>query len=115
VRLVEEEHEARFVRIPDLRQVLEQLREQPQQEGGVDAGTAHELIGRQHVHLAGTVRTDADHVVEIQRRLAEELLAALAFDDQQPSHDRSDRLLRHVAVLPGESLRVVADVLERGA
>ena len=36
MRLVEEEHELRLLGIADLGQLLEQLRQQPEQEGGVE-------------------------------------------------------------------------------
>ena len=54
-------------------------------------------------------------VVEVQRRLAEEFVAALLLDREQPALDRADRGRGDVAVLRGELLRVVADVLQHRA
>jgi di/tricarboxylate transporter len=43
VGLVEEEHQLRLVEVADLRQLLEQLGQQPQQEGGVERGACISL------------------------------------------------------------------------
>ncbi len=49
VRLVEEEHQLRLVEIADLRQVLEELREQPQEEARVEPRLQDQLVGREDV------------------------------------------------------------------
>jgi 3,4-dihydroxy 2-butanone 4-phosphate synthase/GTP cyclohydrolase II len=52
VRLVEEEHQHGLVRIAEFRQLLEQLRQQPQQEGGIELRAADQLVGGEHVDHA---------------------------------------------------------------
>ncbi len=49
VRLVEEEHQPGLFRVADFGQRLEQFGEQPEQEGGVELGAAHQLVGGEHV------------------------------------------------------------------
>ena len=49
MRLVEEEDELRLVEVADLRQLLEQLRHQPEEEGGVEARVVHQLVGGEDV------------------------------------------------------------------
>ena len=56
VRLVEEEHELGLVEIAGLGQLLEQLGQQPEQEGGVEPRRLDQLVGRQHVDRTAPVR-----------------------------------------------------------
>ena len=49
MRLVEEEHELRLVRIADFGQFLEQFRQQPEQEGRIEPRILHQLVGGQDV------------------------------------------------------------------
>ena len=53
-------------------------------------------------------------VVEIQRRLAEELIRALPFELQQGALNRADTRRRNVAILSRKLRRVIADVLQHG-
>ena len=59
VRLVEEEHELRLVGVADLGQLLEQLRQQPQQERRVEPRRLHQLVGGEDVDDAAAVRRSA--------------------------------------------------------
>ena len=53
--LVEEEDQLRLLGIADLGQVLEQLREQPEEEGRVEARRLHQLDGGEDVDDAAAV------------------------------------------------------------
>ncbi len=55
VRFVEEEHQLRFLRVAHFRQLLEQLRQQPQQERGVELGRIHQLVGGENVDDAAAL------------------------------------------------------------
>ena len=59
VRLVEEEDELGLVQVADLGQLLEQLRQQPEQEGGVEPRRVDQLVGHQHVDRTAPVRRRA--------------------------------------------------------
>ena len=114
VRLVEEEHELRLLEVPDLREILEQLREQPEEERGVEPRVHHQLVGRQHVDHALAV--DGLHEVrDVQHRLAEELRASLVLELQQPALDRADARGRDVAILRLHLGGVIADELQHRA
>ena len=90
VRLVEEEHQLGLVEVAHLGQRLEQLGQHPQQEGGVQARRVQQLVGRQDVDHA--LALDRLHeVADVEHRLAEELVAALFLDLQQPALDGADR------------------------
>jgi hypothetical protein len=52
VRLVEEEDELGLVGVAQLGQLLEELREHPQEEGRVELRRIHQLVGGQDVHHA---------------------------------------------------------------
>ena len=54
-------------------------------------------------------------IVDVQHRLAEELLDALRLQCQQPALNRADRCGRYVAVLGRQLGRVLADVLQHRA
>jgi hypothetical protein len=64
VGLVEEEHELRLVEVADFRELLEQLREQPQEERGVKLRVLHQLVGRKNVDDAAPVAVLLHQVVE---------------------------------------------------
>ncbi len=72
VRLVEEEHQLGLVEVADLGQLLEQLGQQPEQEGRVQPRRVHQLVGGQNVDHAPAVGVGLHQVVEVQHRLAEE-------------------------------------------
>src|SRR6185295_3005955 len=111
VRFVEEEDELWLVGIADLRQLLEQLREQPQQKRRVEARVVYQLVGGEDVHHTSTI--DRLHqVVDVEHRLAEKLLPALFLDLQEAALNRADARRGDVAVLRLELRRVVADELE---
>ncbi len=114
MRLIEEEHELRPLGIADLRHDLEQLRQEPQQERGVEPRALHQAISGQDVDIARTRGVAADHVLEIERRLAEEPLAALLLQRQQGALDRADALLADIAVLGGERSGVLGRPLQHG-
>ncbi len=115
MRLIEEEDQARLLRVADLGQLLEQFGQQPQQEGGVQARAVHQSRGVQHVHLAPAVQGCAHHVLQTQGRFAEEGLAALLLQLKQGPLDGGDGGGRDVADLAADSLGVLADIGQQGA
>ena len=113
--LVEEEDELGFVEVAGFRQLLEQFGEQPEQEGRVERRRLNQFFGGEHVDDAAAVAIDLHQVVDVEHRLAEEDVAALLFQRQQAALDGTDRRRGDVAILGGEVLGVVADVLDHGA
>ena len=114
MRLVEEEDELGFVHVADFRQLLEEFGEQPEQEGRIEARRAHQLVGGEDVDDALAV-VGLHQVVDVEHRLTEEDVAALLFQRQQAALDGADRRRRDVAVLGGEGLGVLANVLHHRA
>src|SRR3546814_16125835 len=57
-----------------LRQPFEQFRQQPQQECRVQPRLLIQHVGSEHIDDAAATEIDAHEVVEIERRLAEEML-----------------------------------------
>ncbi len=113
--LVEEEDEARLFGVADLGQLFEQFRQQPQQEGGVEARTGHQLRRVQHIDLAAAVKAGAHHVLQPQGRLAEEGLAALLLKLEDGALDRGDGGGGDIADLAADALRILADIGQHGA
>ncbi len=105
MRLVEEEHQLRLVEIAHLGKLLEQLGEQPQQEGGVELRILHQLVGGQDVDDAAAVAVLLHQVVDVERGLAEELRAALVLQDQQLALHRAHGGGGDVAVFGADFLR----------
>ena len=108
-------HELGLVRIADLGQFLEQLRQQPQQERRVEPRVLHQLVGGEDVDVAAPVAVGADEVLERERRLAEEIVAALVLQHQKLTLNGADRRLRDVAVLHRQLGGVLGQVAEHGA
>src|SRR5512139_116387 len=102
MRLVEEEHELRLVEIADFGKSLEELREQPQQKGRIQARRAHQPIGRKYIDHAALVAVRANEIIYFQRRLAEELVAALRLQHKQLALDGADARRRDIPVFGPE-------------
>src|SRR6185369_17459756 len=98
VRLVEQKDQLRFFEVAGFGKVLEQLRQQPQQQRRVQARLQHQLFGGKDADDAATGEVGAHEVAELERRLAEDFLAAVALETQQPALDRRDRLRAHQTV-----------------
>src|SRR6266542_1959408 len=113
--LVEEEHELRLLRIADLWQTIEELRQEPHEERRVELGPLVERFGGENVDDAATRGVGLYEVFDVERRLPEYLLAALLLEREDPALDCADRCGGDVAVLSGERLRVVAHVLDKRA
>ncbi len=113
MRLVEEEHQLGFLRIADLGQDFEQLRQKPQQEGRIELGRLDQTISRQQAHIAASGRIGAHDVGQIKRRLAEEVLGSLGLQRQELALDGADRRRRNIAVLRADLISVVGDILQR--
>ena len=109
MRLVEEEHELRLRQVAGLRQLLEQLRQHPEQEGGVEPRALHQLVGDEDVDHAPPVAVGAHEILQRQRRLAEEFGAALVLQHQELALDGADGRLGDVA----EPLRGLSDRRQR--
>ena len=87
MRLVEKEDELRFFGIAYLGQLLEQLRQQPKQEGSVQSRIFNQLVGGKHIDEAAAVTVRTQKVGKVERRFAKEGLGALVFQHQQlPLH-----------------------------
>ncbi len=112
---VEEEDQLGLVEVAGFGELFEEFGEHPEQEGGVERRRLHQFFGGEHVDDAATVLVDLHQVVDVEHRLAEELVAALLFERQQAALDGADRGRGDVAVFGGELLGVVADVLDHGA
>ena len=115
VGFVEEEDHLWLFGVAYFGQALEQLGEQPQQEGGVQARGLHEFVGDEDVDDALAAFCGLHHVVDVEHGFAEEAVAALAFDLEQRALDGADAGAADVAVGGGELFGVVAHVLEHGA
>ncbi len=115
VRFIEEEDYLRLLGIAGLRQRLEELRHHPQHERAVHHRGIHQLVGSEDVDVAAAVLVRAEPVHDVQRRFAEEHVAALLFEADQRTDDGADALLRHVAVRRDVVVNMVAHVVEHGA
>src|SRR5216117_368178 len=115
MRFVEKENELRFFRIANFRQILEQLREHPQQKRGVNfRRLLHQLVRGKNVDDAlATLRLN--QVLEIQRRLTEKFISALRFQRQETALNRSGAGRGDISVLRFELIGIVRDVLQHGA
>jgi len=115
VRLVEDEDQLRLLQVAHFRQFLEQLGQQPQQEGRVQARLEDQLRGGEDADHPAAVVVDAHDVGQFQRRFAEELLAAVLRQAQQRTLDRRHRLRADQPVLGGHVLALLGHQVEQGA
>ena len=108
MRLVEEERDPRLFGVAHLGQLLEQFRQQPQKERGIQARRLHQPVRRKDVDHAFARRIDPHQVRKFQRGLTEQPRSALRFQHQQRALDRPDRRRRDVAVAQPQVGRVLA-------
>ena len=113
VSLVEEEHELGQFQVANFRQTGIDLGKQPEQEGGVELGVLHQLVGRQHAEDALAV-VGLQQVEDVEGRLAEELVGSLALEAQQRPLDCAYRAFADVAVACTVLGRVVAHIHRHG-
>ncbi len=83
VRLVEEKDQARLVPVARFGEVLEKFGKQPEQDAGIQARRVHQGFRRQDADDAAPVGIGLEQVHDVQRRLAEERVAALLLQAQQ--------------------------------
>src|SRR6476659_3507532 len=110
--LVKEETELGLGLIPDFRQLLEQLREEPQEKSRIEARIAHQFIRGQNVDVSSPILIGPNEILERERGLAEELVAALVLQDEELALDGADGGLGDIAVSRGQLGGVVRDVAE---
>ena len=126
VRLVEEEDELGLLEIADLRQLLEELREQPHERGRPESRLV--LDGRQLEARddAASVGRYAQEIGHVQLGLAEELRAAAVLDRDELAQQDADRrggdaadalqrLLARIRVEVGEQRAQVGEIEQREA
>src|SRR4029078_6828866 len=115
VRLVEKKYELRLVAIAHFGQSLVELGQQPEQQSRIQRGSAEQLVRRQDVDDALAAAVGLQQVVDVEHRLADELVGGLLLQRQYSPLDRADAGGGNIAVLGLKIARVVADVLEQGA
>ena len=113
VGLVEEEDELREVQVTDLREGAVELGKKPQQEGRVELRLEHQLVGGEDVHHT-LAPLALQEVVDIEGRLAEELVGALALQAEEGALDGADRSGGDIAVLGGIFRGILADEIQHG-
>ena len=105
--LVEEEHQLGKFHITHLGHLRVQLGDEPQQESGVELWLEHKLVCHEHVHYALAI-LGVEKVLDVEGRLAEELLSALVLKGEDGALDGSDAGGGDVSVLGGETGCVLA-------
>ncbi|MDT4849490.1 hypothetical protein FQZ97_836140 [compost metagenome] len=115
VRLVEEQRQHRLVGIAALRQLLEQLGQQPQQEGRVDLRRlVHQAAGVEQMNAPTTVAIGLEDVLQLQRRLAEQGLGALLLETRQAPQQGLGRRIGEQRTVLAEHRRIALEVGQQG-
>ena len=111
VGLVEEENQLRQLHVAHLGQRGVEFAHQPQQEGRVELGVQHQLVGSQHTHHAFATFS-LQQIENVETGLAEEALGALAFQLQQRTLDGTDGGRRDIAILGGILFGMLAHIVK---
>ena len=114
MRFIEEENQLRLVRIADFGKLFEQLGQQPQQKRRIRPGRAREFVGGEKIDHTAPVEIRLQEVVDVERRLAEKLVAAFLGEGDQPALDSSNTGGRNVAIFRLQCLGLLANVLQHG-
>ena len=115
VGFVEEENEFGFGEVADFGEVFEELGEEPEQKGAVDAGSEHEAVGGEHIDDAATGGIGLEEVVEVESRFCEEAIAALLIEGHEATLDGADAGRGDVAIAGGKGGGVFPDVGQEGS
>src|SRR6185437_9975050 len=97
MRLVEEEHELWFRRISDLRKLLKELGQHPQEKRGVEPRALHQSVGGENIDETPAIAVCSHKILQRQCRFAEELRPTLIFQHQKLTLNGSDRCAGNVA------------------
>lgn len=90
VGFVEEEDKFGFIEVTDFGELFEEFAEEPEEEGGIEAGVLHQLVAGEDADVAFSVLGGAHEVSEFEGGFAEEVLGALLFKDEEGALDGSD-------------------------
>ena len=114
VRLIKEEHDARQRAVALLGQQLIQFAQHPHHKSGVQRRAQKELVCGQDVDHAVAGLVCDKPIVDIERGLREEVIAALVFQHRDGALDGAHRALGDVAIAQGVVLRILAHIDEHG-
>ena len=114
VCLVEEKDHLGLLEISRLRKLREKLIEEPEHEGRIDGRVLNERGRIQNIHIALALAVDTHPVGNLQCRLAEELLAALALKGHQRAEYGSRACLAYIAVCVSIQSRIVLHIANHG-
>ena len=109
VGFVEKEHHLRFVHVADLGQCLEELRQHPEEEGGVELSVRDEVARVEYLDDAAALFVSHEPVAYVQIRLAEERIAAVHLQSHDAPRDDVERRARDLAVVSRKLRRMLAD------
>ena len=111
--LVEEEYELRKIHISHLGKLAVDLGKQPKKESGIEFGILHQPVGRKDAQ--DTLSTiGLQKVIDVECRLAEELLGPLALEAQQGPLDGSYAAVGHIPVAGTVFGGVVRNITDHG-
>ena len=111
MRLVEEEDQLRKIQVAHLGKAGIQVGQQPEKEGGIELRLKHQLVGREHVHDALSSFA-LEEVIDVEGRLAEELLGALVLQGQQGALDGAHTGRGHVAIGRGKRCGIFGHIVQ---
>src|SRR5262249_39271023 len=80
MRFIEKEHQLRLVEVTYFGQALEQFRQEPQQETGIQPRFQDELIGSENTNDAAAAEIGTHQIAQIEGRLAKQFRAAFPFN-----------------------------------
>ena len=113
---IKKQHEARFIRIPYFRKLLEQFRQQPQQNAGVSQRAILIQLGRmQHINHTLAVLVGLQKVIQTDGRLAKQPLATLPVQTQQGALNRTQTGSRYIAVFGAQCSALFVQINQHGA
>ena len=112
MRLVEEEHHLRLRQVAHLRHHVEELRHQPEHEGGVDRRVVDQGRGVEDVDHPSAFPVCPEEITDLQRGLSEELFPAASLQGHKGAHDDADALGADISVLFPVYRRIVADIVQ---
>jgi hypothetical protein len=114
VSLVEEEDAGGLGGVPHLGEVLEELGQKPEDQGGIELGGIHQLLGGQDIDDSFAVGRGLEEIVEVEGWFTKEAVGALVLQAQKIALDGSDARGGNIPVLRPELVGVFPHIPGHG-
>jgi hypothetical protein len=112
--LIKEKYGYRLRRVSCLRELFEELGDQPEKQGCIGLGGLRQPVGSEDIDHAMTIRINPGKVGHLQGWFTEETFCTLLLQGKQAALDRADACGRDIPITRPEFLCMITDIHGHG-